>query len=58
MRNNPARFGLHLNELDARVAYIRETRAKLSDFKNEIEGPHVNEKLLAMDSMPPKKTSR
>ena len=58
MRNNPARFGLHINELDARVAYIRETRAKLSDFKNEIEGPHVNEKLLAMDSMPPKKTSR
>lgn len=57
VRNNPARFGLHIGELDARVAYIRETRLKLADFKNEIEGPHVNEKLLAMDSMPAKKPS-
>jgi len=57
VRNNPARFGLHIGELDARVTYIRETRIKLAGFKNEIEGPHVNEKLLAMDSMPAKKPS-
>jgi len=57
VRNNPTRFGLHVQELDSRVGFIRETRIKLSDFKNEIEGPHVNEKLLAMDSMPVKKQS-
>ena len=26
VRNNPARFGLHIGELDARVAYIRQVK--------------------------------
>ena len=52
VKNNPQRFGLDLAELESRTTFIRETRLKITDMKNEIEGPHVNEKLLAMESMP------
>merc|ERR1711914_45882 len=52
VKNNPQRFGLDLAELESRTTFIRETRLKITDMKNEIEGPRVNEKLLAMESMP------
>jgi chromosome segregation ATPase len=57
VKNNPQRFGLDLGELDLRATFIRDSRLKLQSMKNEIEGPHVNERLLAMESMPKPNTS-
>lgn len=46
-----------MGELDLRASFIRDSRLKLQSMKNEIEGPHVNERLLAMESMPKPNTS-
>lgn len=50
VENNPARFGLTGIELENRKSFIREARLLLADMKSELEGPDVNDRLLAMEN--------